>query len=193
MKTNEQTLEPQESLAIIQEMIGRAKKNYQHNSFYFLVWGALMCTAGIVEFILQHQMSFDYFWVVWPIAGTVGGVITGIHASSKRKVDGASSLVDKLLSYLWGGTIITLILLIFATVPFKLNPSPYILLLVGLPTFVSGMALGFKPLMIGGIVFWVIGMFSLFYLPGYTSLLYSLAIFLGYIVPGILLKNAKND
>jgi hypothetical protein len=64
--------------------------------------------------------------------------------------------------------------------------------LTGLPTFATGAILRFKPLIIGGILFWCIGAAG-FFVPGTEgALLYVGAMFFGYIVPGYLLKRQED-
>jgi hypothetical protein len=62
------------------------------------------------------------------------------------------------------------------------------LLLTALPTFVTGIIVRFKPLIFGGIIFWVLGVIN-FLLPfEYQNPVSVVAFVLGYLVPGYMLK-----
>jgi hypothetical protein len=82
---------------------------------------------------------------------------------------------------------VTLSLIFFGyKINFQLNPL--ILLLVSIPTFVSGIILKFKPLIVGGILFWFFGLINFFVPLEYQNLIGALAMICGYLIPGYLLK-----
>jgi len=66
------------------------------------------------------------------------------------------------------------------------------LIVTGLPTYFTGSILKLKELRYGGGVFWVLGLVSIFSSPEYSSLIFALAIVLGYLVPGMIMKNRKD-
>jgi hypothetical protein len=61
-----------------------------------------------------------------------------------------------------------------------------------MPTFITGGILRFRPLVVGGVLFWLFGMVSLFVWPEQGALLFGLALVTGYIIPGILLKRQED-
>ncbi len=58
------------------------------------------------------------------------------------------------------------------------------------PTLLSGVLLKFKPLMIGGVIFWIFG--ALIFLADAETqfLLAAAAVTFGYLVPGYMLRNS---
>ena len=70
------------------------------------------------------------------------------------------------------------------------NPIPAILMITGMATFTTGMTLKFKPLVAGGIIFWVLTVVCFFVSPLDQLLVEAVGILLGYIIPGILLQKA---
>jgi hypothetical protein len=70
--------------------------------------------------------------------------------------------------------------------------APYIMLLAGFPTFVSGFIIKFRPLVIGGICFWVIALVISFAGPLIAPLGMPVAVFTGYLIPGYMLRNKVN-
>lgn len=192
MHTQEKELSPKESLQLINNMIAEAKQSFMNFSFYFLMWGWLLFFAGIAEYCLQYIVQFEHSYIGWPIVGIVGGIIAGIKGAKEGQEAGGMGYIDRVFSFLWSGFVITLILLILSVTVQGGNPNAYVMLLTGLPTFVSGGVMKFKPLIIGGIMFWVIALVSVFLLPQYSALLFSLAIICGYIIPGYMLKKQEN-
>ena len=192
--SQEKTMNPNESLQLIQEMIANSRKRYQKNNFYYLMWGWLLLISGITEYILHQTFEYEQSWIVWPIQGIVGGIISFIYGAKASQKAQTTTALDRIFTGLWVSFIVCLILMIVFTVTVhKTTPTPHVLLLTGLPTIVSGIALKFKPLIIGGILFWVFGVVS-FVIPfEYSSIVFSVAILTGYIIPGYLLKNKENN
>jgi len=181
------TFTPEQSLRLIDETIREAKHSFQKVHFYFLLWGVLFALAGLASFLLMQSGS-HYHWVGWPAMGILGGIIAGVHGAREGRKQGAMTVMDRLHMWLWMAYTATLILLLVGTVPNRIDPNPWILVLTGLPTFVTGAMMRFRPLMIGGVLFWATGTMLFFTLQPYSSLVFSIAITLGYIVPGFMLK-----
>jgi len=58
----------------------------------------------------------------------------------------------------------------------------------GMPTFLSGIILKFRPLIIGGVCCWVFSFFSSFVASEYQSLFIAAAVIVAWIIPGYILK-----
>jgi hypothetical protein len=67
--------------------------------------------------------------------------------------------------------------------------APYILTLAGIPTFISGFIIKFKPLILGSITFWVFALIAYFAGPSAGQLAVPVAMLTGYLIPGYVLKN----
>jgi hypothetical protein len=84
---------------------------------------------------------------------------------------------------------------IFTLVAFgyKLNYqlNPLIITISAIPTFVSGVLLRFKPMMLGGAAFWIFGIIGFLTPMENQPLIGAVAILCGYLVPGYLLKKRK--
>ncbi len=187
----EKEMNPEESLAIIHAMINKARFNFSRGSFYFITWGILLFIAAIFEYVAQ-QTQIEMFYLGWPIAGMVGGIASGIYGS-KSRAQGPNTHLDKVYSAIWTTYFFTLIMLITSMVVNKINPGPYILLITGLPTFLTGYILAFRPLKLGGILFWGAGLFSMFFFSEFTSLIFGAVMLGGYLVPGLLMRQMKEN
>jgi hypothetical protein len=64
----------------------------------------------------------------------------------------------------------------------------YILLLAGFATFVSGIIIRFRPLIIGGLCFWIFAVVSGLAGPSIAPLAMPLSVITGYLIPGYMLK-----
>jgi hypothetical protein len=115
-------------------------------------------------------------------------IITFLYAYRTKKNVTVRGHLDYVRLWLWIGFSITIVLFIFFGSKINYQLNGLILLATALPTIVSGAVIKFKPLMIGGTFFWVFG--SLCFLVSYETqcLLAAAAIFIGYLIPGYLLK-----
>ena len=65
------------------------------------------------------------------------------------------------------------------------------LLIAGIATTTTGLLLKFRPMTIGGMLFFVFSIAATFVTNEYLALLVSASIICGYLIPGYLLKSAK--
>jgi hypothetical protein len=63
------------------------------------------------------------------------------------------------------------------------------LVLYGIPTFLSGVILKFKPLSTGGFICWFLAVAAMFIPYEYQLLLLALAVACAWIIPGYLLRS----
>lgn len=190
MKTESENLSAQQSLEIITAMIKQAQGTVRKNGFHFLLWGWVIVIANLGMYTLT-KMNYPYPFAIWAI--TLPAWLISIYKGYKDgKSRHASTHLDKISLWLW----VCFGICIFTLVGFgyKLNYqlNPLILTVSAIPTFISGIVVRFKPLMLGGIAFWISGIIG-FLVPMDTQpLIGAIAIVCGYLVPGYLLKY-QND
>lgn len=183
----EKKLSAQESLQIIQQMILTAKKGIRDNGFFYLLWGWLVIIASLTEYFLI-RMEIDNHGLVWIVMMTIGGIVSGVYGKRMDKTRKVKIHIDTLMSYLWGAFLISLFIFLYFSIKANVSPFPPLLVLSGMGTFVAGGALKFKPLIVGGISFWIFAIITFLLHNQYHLPLYALAMFLGYIIPGYMLK-----
>ena len=190
MKTDE-TLTTQESLSIITEMINNAKGNVKENSIYFLLWGSVIALANLGMFTLI-QMNYRHPYLVWLIA-LPAWVITMYTAYKQGKKNRNTSHLDRISAWLWFslGIIIFTLVGFGKMINFQLNPV--ILLVSAMPTLVSGIIIKFRPLVIGGVSFWILGMICFLVGNPWQYLVGAVAVTIGYLIPGMMLRNKKDN
>ena len=183
-------METIKSIEIIESMIRESKKSLYRNSFHFILWGALLVPAGIAEYILYGK---ENFWMIWPVVGIIGGIISFIYGMKEGKRAGVETAGDRITSFTWGAFGFTLIFAIAFTLYNHLSPHALILMLAGYATFVSGGISKFKPFIIGGIVMEIGAILCAFIIDGSNqSLVFATAILFGYLIPGLSLRKLEN-
>jgi hypothetical protein len=186
MNTEKTSLTPEQSLDLITRMIDQAKGNAQRNAFYFLLWGWVVALANLGMFTLD-KMNFEHPYVVWAVT-VPAWIYTLVRSYQKGDTKGVATHLDKVSGWLWlafGVCIFTLI--VFGSM-IQYQLGPVILLIGAIPTFVSGVIMKFRPLMLGGILFWIFSIASFLVPRDIQPLVGAVAIICGYLIPGYILK-----
>ena len=188
MENEEKLMTGEESLRIISEMINKTKVNISQSSFHLLFWGWLIFACSLSEYLLMKLTSFAHPYYVWlfVIPGIFVSFIYGFTTGRKERVQTYASM---LYMWTWIGFLFAFVTLFIVQSKRMDIVAPYIMILAGLPTFVSGVILKFRPLIIGGICFWVIAIIMSFAGPAVFPLGMPVAVVTGYLIPGYMLKN----
>ena len=176
-----------ESLKLITEMIGRAKSSYHSNGTSAILWGAVIFFCSVFNFIqLQYDLpiDFDVWWLMW--LALVPQIIAVFR--SKRQKNFVSYEETSLGFVWWAFAAAILMMMLFN---FYYRPSHSIsiyLILFGLPTFITGGMFRFRPMIMGGIICWILFVLSLYYDIKTGLLLMALAAVSAWLIPGIILR-----
>ena len=81
----ETDLTPEQSLKLIESMIGSAKRSFHRISFYFLLWGVILIGAMLSEYFAARAGS-SLHGKAWGVAGLVGGIISAVRGAGLRVV-----------------------------------------------------------------------------------------------------------
>lgn len=189
---NNDSFSEHESLQLIHKMISTAKHDISDNSFFYLLWGWLVFTASISNYILLSVLKYEHHYLPWAILMPLGGIVSGIYGSRLRSKEKVRTYVDEFMKY----GLIAFLVSMFITL-FSMGAAggpqavyPFIMILYGIWLFISGGALRFKPLMAGAVVNWIAACISFYLVFEYQLLVLAAAVLLGYIVPGHMLKAA---
>lgn len=184
-------METAKSIEIIENMFNESRRSLYRNSFHFLLWGGLLIPAGVAEYLLRES---EYFWMVWPAVGVLGGIVATIYSFKEGKRSGVQTTGDRITAFTWGGFGFTLIWVIAFSVKNQFPPSALILLMAGFATFISGGISKFTPFIWGGIVL-VLGATVCGFFVEYMfhSLIFSASMLFGYVIPGFMLRNLENE
>ena len=189
----QENLSPLQSLQLIQSMIEKTRANLSDNRFYFLLWGWIVFAAVIGQFVLKVIVAYRHHYIVWLLV-LAGVVVTIVHGRRQGRNAGVRTYVGESMRILWTGMGISFFVLSFIISTSKqgwVYSYPFFILLYGLGTFVSGRLLQFRPLVVGGIINWVLACAACFFHFDFQLLFAAAAILTSYIIPGYLLTSNK--
>jgi hypothetical protein len=186
METEEKMMTGEESLKIITDMINKTKVNIRQGSFHLLFWGWLILICSLSEYLLYKFTDFTHPWYVWffVIPGVFVSMIYGFVTGRKAKMH---TYADNLYLWTWMGFLASSIVLFMIVSEDMRNVPPFILMLAAMPTFISGFIIRFRPLIIGGITFWIFALAAHF-AGAFAPLAVPVAMLTGYLIPGYMLK-----
>jgi hypothetical protein len=187
-------LSTMQSLTLIEQMIASAKDDHRENGAGWLLWGWLLFGASVSSVILIELDSPQYISWVWTGILVVGLIIWVGLAVFRPKQRVVTTFVTELLHKLGLGFFISLLVMVAASfITMHHNAFGYYYILYAFWMFIQGSALRFKPLLIGAVVNWAaaIAIFLIddFY---YTMLISTVAVLVGYLVPGYMLRQQYN-
>jgi uncharacterized membrane protein len=190
--SNEKELSPQASLQLIEGMLNQAKNRFSDNSFLYLLWGWVIFFSAIGHFLLLQVNWMEHPEMIW-MSTWVAVIIQIIVLAKQKKKETVKTYADEIISYIWSAFGVSGFCTMFIIVGWKsqMNWSvsySLILMLYGIPTFLSGAVMRFKPLIIGGICCWALSIASTFVPTLYVLLLLAVAVVSAWIIPGYLLK-----
>ena len=184
----EKELTQQESLRLINEMIGKAKKSYVTKGIASMVWGVLIVLCSLLTWA-QLQYKFVLGFDVWLLVFVA--VIPQIYFSVKEKKQKQFTGHDEpTMRYLWSTFGICIFILSFYNSKFGGDETTTLyMMLYGIPTFITGGIFKFKPMIFGGLICWALSVLSIF-TPLKTDMLFMAACGLfAWLIPGIILWN----
>lgn len=190
----ETSMTAQESLKVIEAMIGQAKRSFSRLSFYFLLWGFLLIGAMLFTYLFRDQPEPLSQGLSWGVAGMLGGVISAIYGARQGKLAPVHNPMDRVIGWLWATFVISMLITMVVAAKQHQDPGPMITVLTGFATFLTGQIMRFRPLILGGVLFWIAGI-AMQFTDGalMATVLYCGAMFFGYIVPGFMLKRQENE
>jgi hypothetical protein len=193
MENPENNFTPQESLQLIESMINRAKDKYAEDGSMYLMWGWLVFICSLAQFLLLHVFQYEYHYIVW-LATIPFFIFQYFYVSKKQKQQKVVTYTDNIVGYVWLTFAIVIILLGFivgllTTGEYYTHIIHVLLAIYGMPVFLTGVIVRFKPLTIGGIACWILCIISCFItIYDYQFLLIPVAMLVAWVIPGYLLR-----
>ncbi len=208
MGTEERQLSEKESLDLIATMINKAKNAYYDTGVTAIMWGAVIALCSLeklAELQFGYRLPFDIFMLIF--VAIIPQVFISIKEKKSRTV---KSYDDPYMDYIWlaFGICILLLLVIVNVIynvwgpvitdyvkltrksspPFHEFSTPLFLMLYGLPTFITGAACKFRPMLWGGIFCWVCCIITLFTNIKIDLLLMAASAVMAWLYPGIIIE-----
>ena len=182
---------PEQSLQLINKMITEVKQELKDNGFFFLLWGWLVFVSAITNYVLL-KMENQYAFYTWAILMPLGGIVSTIYgfARMKNKKKRAKTFIDRAMAFIWiaFGASIFIVLFSGSAVGFE-KIYPYILIIYGIGTFITGGIIKMRLLIFGGIFCWTLSIIALYVTFDIQLLLLAAAIAVAYIIPGHVLNS----
>lgn len=185
--TNENELTEQQSLALITQMINKAKDDYEETGIGALMWGTLVTFCSLITFANFYWKitALNFIWFLTLIA-IIPQVIISVRASKKKKY---KSYDDDAMGGIWISFGIALFLISVYTSKYQLpNAGALFLIMYGVPTFATGYVNHFKPMKIGGIVCWIFAVICFYIQFPYIMLFTAGAAIVAWFIPGLILR-----
>jgi len=187
----EEKFSGEESLRLIQSMINRAQDKFAENGHLYLLWGWVVFICSITQFLLQRvfHLSPNQTWFIWLLTW-VALIYQLIYIRRKRKKMEVRTYTGEIVAYVWIVFGITTILMAYILGSHQQTFLVNAILLVsyGIPTFLSGIILRFKPLIWGGVFCWTLALVCSWVMSDFQLLLIATAVLVAWIVPGYQLR-----
>jgi len=183
----EKELTRQESLELIARMINTAKKNYYDTGVSALLWGSVITICSLVTFA-NYFLEWPHVEFIWFL--TLIAVIPQILISIREKKNRLHKTHDEdLMSGIWISFGISMFLLSWVIAWLNLPHMGSIYMIVyGIPTFTTGYARRFRPMIIGGLACWAFALLALYTPYPYVQLYLAASAQLAWFIPGLILR-----
>lgn len=190
MEHSKESINEQESLKIIHEMISKAKNDLSDQAFYPILWGWVVLIGSIGHFVLLQYTSFEKPSLIWLIiiVGIIGSIAKGF---SQRKDTGATTYANSIIAMIWVVFLINYFILLPFIDEINFMITPIILLMAGGSIFLSGFTVKFKPFYFGGIFAWLMAIVAFIVTVQYQLLVCAAAMLFGLLIPGYILKSRE--
>ncbi len=187
----ERNITEQESLAIIQEMINKSKKQLTDRSKYFMMWGVAVFACAIIQYFLLRNLQphTQMVWLSMPVLAVIQ-LFLSIRDRKKEKVLSHNTAA---IGSVWLALGISFFILAFLSSRISFDMFPFLILLYGIGTFITGRIIQFKPLIFGGLACFILCVLITYVEGPEKLLILALSVLLSYIIPGILLKREFNQ
>ena len=195
MESDEIRMTEKESMELIASMINKAKGRVNETGTLYLLWGWLILICCIVQFIGLHFFNYINSYYIW-FSTWILLFYQFFYIGKRKNASKVKTYTSEINGFVWLVFFICLMLVIFIGNYLKKYEmiNPVVLVLYGMPTFLSGIILKFKALIIGGICCWVLSILSVFILGDFQLLLVSAAVISAWIIPGYIFKqNFKKE
>ncbi len=188
----EKELSSKESLAIITDMITKAKKEAAGDGgFQILLWGWVVSCCNFGQYALEKG-GYSTPYVVWLliVPTVLVSIVWGKGKSRRTKI---KTHLDEVMNLLWIGIFVGIMIVLTAMPKLGFNHSPVILILAAIGMFTTGSLIQVRAVKFGAATLALGAIIGFQLQPSEQCLVSGLAILLGYLVPGYYLKNMYRE
>jgi hypothetical protein len=170
-------------------MIDKTRHSLGDRGYYFLLWGWTAFIGCVGQYIMKVLLHRDDHYLVWLITPVVAVVHIYLLIRDRKK-EKVTTYIGQSMSYLW-----TAIGFSYMTLGFVFAKQgwqycfPIYILLYAIGTYVSGMLIGFKPMVFGGAACFLLSAAAAYVNFDNSLLITGIALLVSYIIPGHLLQS----
>lgn len=191
-----QEMTHEESMAIMQQMIASSRKRIQDDGSIYLLWGVAVTLAALFQFVMLNIGNSNGLHAIgWAVLMPMAGIATGVKVSKIKKEAKVYTHFDEVMSLLWpsvGALMFVLIVMGMLQIVAWQIVYPIMIGLYGSATFISGGLLKLRIMQFGAASCWLLALISTQFEFQYQLLFLIAAIWVSYMIPGIILyKSAK--
>ena len=188
MAMQEENFSEHDSLRLINEMIGKAKRSYVTKGIASIVWGVLIMACSLLtwaELRFNWYPGFDVWLLVF--LALIPQIFFSVKEKKTRKFTGHDEVTAR---YVWTAFAVAIFLTTFYDTRYGSNESATLfMMLYGIPTFITGGMFNFKPMIVGGVLCWMFSAISVYTPASVDMLLMAASGLFAWLIPGIILWN----
>lgn len=188
---NEKVISNEQSIKIIREMIEISKNKFRNDGILFIVWGWLIFTGNVIEFLQQNLVTT---YQIINITDTLslllfigGAVYTVLYIINQRKR--VKTYIGVSIRYVWVSLILSMVLInliqfnVLHEIKFELQ-HPIFMVVTAFAIVVTGGILRYNLLIIGGIIFAVLAYISSYLALDNQLLMEASGWLVAFVIPG---------
>src|SRR5436305_1330393 len=88
-----------ESLALIESMINKATNRFNEDGFLYLLWGWVVLSCSVAEFILL-RIQYEKHYLVWLVTW-IAVIYQIFFLQKKRRKQRVRTYTDDIIKYVW--------------------------------------------------------------------------------------------
>ena len=96
---NENDFNPQQSLALIEDMINKAKNTFCDNSILYLLWGWTIFVCAIGHFLLQYFKVIPHPEMIWMATWAIVAYQI-VFLTKQKKKEKVKTYSEEIISYI---------------------------------------------------------------------------------------------
>lgn len=184
----------EQSLQLITQMIQKAKNDFIETGISALMWGSIIIFCSLVQFtsFFYAFRGTQYVWWLTFLA-IIPQIVISVREGKTKKFKAHN---EDLMNGVWIAFGITMFLLSFyfgvvssqGVDITKLHQDTLYLIIYGIPTFSTGIARRFTPMLVGGVACWIFSIATAFTPYPYNMLWLAAGALLAWFIPGLILQ-----
>ena len=198
METYSDKFDESQSLQLIQEMLQVSQRKLKKDGVLLILWGWIMTIHYLVIYILgktnpsyQVNRTFKYLVIGFVLFGFA---FTLYYILKQRKK--VQTYIGVSLRYVWVSMFFSMVLVnliqnnVLHEINFELQ-HPIFMIIIAFAIVVTGGVLRYKLIIIGGIIFALLGFVSSYLALSDQLLLEAIAWFIAFVIPGHILYSER--